>query len=208
MRSSGILLNISSLPSEFGIGGFGKEIEKFADFLKQGDCKWWQVLPMTTIGLGNSPYSGVSAFAGNFLYIDPILLRDKGYITYEQCEQLKYHGSPYAVDYGFCYEAKRKAVEWAYESIMKNDQSVLYTFADEQMSWILDYALYMTIKELNDNKAWYDWEEKYKIHDNEAVGKVFKENAVRVGYYICEQYLFQSQWMEQKERLMNRELVL
>ena len=77
MRGSGVLLNISSLPSEFGIGGFGNETVKFAEFLKLGDCKWWQVLPMTTIGLGESPYSGVSAFAGNYLYIDPIMLRDR-----------------------------------------------------------------------------------------------------------------------------------
>ena len=62
---------------------------------------------MTTIGLGESPYSGVSAFAGNYLYIDPFLLRDKGFITYEECDSLKYYGSPYVVDYEFCYYQKR-----------------------------------------------------------------------------------------------------
>ena len=34
MRKSGILMHISSLPSDYGIGTMGKEAYKFVDFLK------------------------------------------------------------------------------------------------------------------------------------------------------------------------------
>ena len=34
-RKSGILMPISSLPSDYGIGTFGKEARKFVDFLKK-----------------------------------------------------------------------------------------------------------------------------------------------------------------------------
>ncbi len=201
MRGSGVLLNISSLPSEFGIGGFGEEIVKFAEFLKRGDCKWWQVLPMTTIGLGESPYSGVSAFAGNYLYIDPFLLRDKGFITYEECDSLKYYGSPYVVDYEFCYNQKRRAVQMAYNHIMETDTDVLYTYANEQRDWLIDYAIFMSLKDLHGGKPWFEWEDKFKYHDHSAIGEFMNEYSRELGYYICEQYLFEQQWQMRKEQI-------
>lgn len=201
MRGSGVLLNISSLPSEFGIGGFGEEIVKFAEFLKRGDCKWWQVLPMTTIGLGESPYSGVSAFAGNYLYIDPFLLRDKGFITYEECDSLKYYGSPYVVDYEFCYNQKRRAVQMAYNHIMETDTDELYTYANEQRDWLIDYAIFMALKDLHGGKPWFEWEDRFKYHDHSAIGEFMNEYSRELGYYICEQYLFEQQWQMRKEQI-------
>ena len=201
MRGSGVLLNISSLPSEFGIGGFGNETVKFAEFLKLGDCKWWQVLPMTTIGLGESPYSGVSAFAGNYLYIDPIMLRDSGYLTYEECDSLKYYGSPYVVDYEFCYGQKRKAVQMAYQHILQSNTDVLYTYTNEERDWLMDYAIFMALKDYHNGKPWFEWEDKYKKRDHSALGEFMKEHSQEVDYYICEQYLFAEQWKTRKKQI-------
>ena len=36
---------ISSLPSPYGIGSFGKAAYDFADFLKAAGQKYWQILP-------------------------------------------------------------------------------------------------------------------------------------------------------------------
>ena len=44
-RASGILLHISSLPSEFGIGDLGPQAYQFVDFLKQANQTYWQMLP-------------------------------------------------------------------------------------------------------------------------------------------------------------------
>ena len=46
MRKQGILLPISSIPSEYGIGTFGKESYEFVDFLKKAGQKLWQILPL------------------------------------------------------------------------------------------------------------------------------------------------------------------
>ena len=37
MRSSGVLMHISSLPSPYGIGTMGKEARKFVDFLDKSE---------------------------------------------------------------------------------------------------------------------------------------------------------------------------
>ena len=65
MRSSGVLMHISSLPSPYGIGTMGKEARKFADFLEKSGQKYWQILPICPTSYGDSPYQSFSSFAGN-----------------------------------------------------------------------------------------------------------------------------------------------
>jgi 4-alpha-glucanotransferase len=64
-RSSGVLLHITSLPGEYGIGDLGPEAYRFVDWLEAASQQVWQILPLGPTGYGNSPYSASSAFAGN-----------------------------------------------------------------------------------------------------------------------------------------------
>ena len=97
-RSSGVLLHISSLPGEYGIGSFGKEAVEFARLLHDCGFSYWQTLPFLTIDQYNSPYASLSAFAGNPLFIDLPTLHKDGLLTREELEANKYP-KPYAVDY-------------------------------------------------------------------------------------------------------------
>ena len=47
MRKSGILMHISSLPSEFGIGKLGDSAYMFANFLRDCGVQVWQILPLS-----------------------------------------------------------------------------------------------------------------------------------------------------------------
>ena len=68
-RSAGILMHITSLPGRWGIGDLGPEAYAFADSVAKTGARYWQMLPLCPTGYGNSPYSGVSTFAGNDLLI-------------------------------------------------------------------------------------------------------------------------------------------
>ncbi|WP_418623262.1 4-alpha-glucanotransferase, partial [Waltera sp.] len=46
VRKQGILLPISSIPSAYGIGTFGKESYRFVDFLEKSGNHLWQILPL------------------------------------------------------------------------------------------------------------------------------------------------------------------
>ena len=70
MRSSGLLLHLSSLPTEYGIGTMGKEAKEFIDFLYRGGQTCWQMLPIGPTSFGDSPYQSFSTFAGNPYFID------------------------------------------------------------------------------------------------------------------------------------------
>src|ERR1700675_3619749 len=79
-RAAGILLHPSSLPSRGGIGDLGPAAHEFIEFLSRSKQHLWQVLPLGSLGYGNSPFSGISAFAGNELLISLERLADRGWL--------------------------------------------------------------------------------------------------------------------------------
>ena len=77
-RSAGVLMHITSLPSNYGIGTLGIEAYKFADFLVKAKQKNWQMLPLGPTGYGDSPYQSTSSYAGNPYMIDlDVLIAEK-----------------------------------------------------------------------------------------------------------------------------------
>src|SRR5271167_590625 len=70
-RSSGMLVHITSLPSQYGIGDLGPSAFSWVDHLQNAGQGWWQSLPLGPTGYGNSPYQSLSSFAGNALLISP-----------------------------------------------------------------------------------------------------------------------------------------
>jgi len=88
MRKAGVLLHISSLPGPFGCGTFGREAYTFADFLHAAGFRIWQVLPFNVPHRDASPYSSVSTFAQNPLFIDPATLCEEGLLTRAELETL------------------------------------------------------------------------------------------------------------------------
>ena len=87
-RAAGILLHVTSLPGGQGSGDFGPSARRFADFLERACHRWWQMLPLNPVGPGFSPYSGVSAFAGNPLLISLDDLAEEGLLDRASLETM------------------------------------------------------------------------------------------------------------------------
>jgi 4-alpha-glucanotransferase len=114
-RTSGILMHISSLPSEYGIGDFGKEAYAFADFLEKAGQKNWQILPLGVTGFGDSPYQCFSAFAGNPYFIDLGEFIELNYLTVDEIKNEDLGDNNNYVDYGKLYVGKYKLLRIAYD---------------------------------------------------------------------------------------------
>ena len=66
-RAAGILMPITSLPSEYGIGCFSKSAYDFVDWLKEAGQSYWQILP-----LGPTSYGPVLLhFCGKSVFYQP-----------------------------------------------------------------------------------------------------------------------------------------
>ena len=108
MRSSGILMHITSLPGSYGVGTMGKQAYKFVDFLKDAGQSYWQILPLTPTGFGDSPYQSCSTFAGNPYLIDLDTLVEEGLLEQWEPEALNWGDDPKRVSFGRLYAQRGK----------------------------------------------------------------------------------------------------
>ncbi len=197
-RQMGVLMNISSLPSEFGIGCFSRDADRFIEILKDMGCSSWQVLPITMIGAGNSPYSGLSSYAGNKLYISPIELMRDGLISEQELDGFKYYGQPYSVDYNFAYENSDKYLWLAYSRIDDKLKKEIDAFAKEN-EWLKDYAVFMHIAKYNTTN-WNTWSKGLREHSEPAIKKYYEANKYDIEFYFFEQFEFFKQWKRIKDQ--------
>src|SRR3954447_14462994 len=110
-RLSGVLLHVTSLPSYGGVGDFGPAAYAFVDFLVSAKQRLWQVLPLSPTGYGSSPYSALSAFAGNPLLISLESLVEDGWLSAERIGGLAGHDGP--VDFERAMKEKLPLIEEA-----------------------------------------------------------------------------------------------
>ena len=195
-RSSGVLMSISSLPSEYGIGVFGKECVEFAARIKEMGFSYWQVLPFTPLDYGNSPYGSDSAFAGNELYISPTLMAEQGYVTPEEAETNKYHGTPYVTDYPYAREQRDKLIRLAFSRLDSKVKDEVAVFLS--MHGLFDHCLFRALKTKNGNKCFWEWESG---RDHAEAISLVPELEEEILYHGFVQYLFYTQWNETKQKI-------
>lgn len=198
MRSSGILMHISSLPSPYGIGTLGEEAYLFVDFLKQAKQAYWQILPINQTSFGDSPYQSFSGFAGNPYFIDLNFLCKNGYLEDGVCDLYDWGDNEAQVDYGTMYQSRYEVLHIAFENFIEHIPLDFEDFCDGQKNWLEDYALFMALKEAHDGKSWVEWEEPLKKRDEEAIKKAKKDYASDMLFWKMTQYFFFQQWNQLK----------
>lgn len=196
-RGSGILLHITSLPSEFGVGDLGPWAERFADFLAQSKQAVWQILPIgpTTGAIGNSPYSSFSAFAGNYLLISPERLVEEGFLHESDIAPYRLPMEARA-DYHAAERNKqsmlRKAFSY-YKERLPTDAHFA-AFRKAQRYWLEDYALFMTLKAQYGGAIWNTWPENYRDRNREALDAFSISHSDALLYEMFVQWIFFRQW--------------
>ncbi|MGA2276819.1 MAG: 4-alpha-glucanotransferase [Terracidiphilus sp.] len=206
LRSSGVLLHISSLPSSGGIGDLGPAAHEFVAFLAEAKQHVWQVLPLCPTGYGNSPYAGTSAFAGNPLLISLEFLAEWGWIAPERLigqagrsgavnfEEIEWRKAThlYEAAGNFLDRAQREpklALQWTqYEK-----------FCSAESVWLDDYALYAELRRQFSTGAWTVWPEALRRRDPEALAHACITHARRVAEEKVLQFAFSLQWKQLRD---------
>ncbi len=197
MRKSGILMHISSLPSDYGIGTMGKEAYRFIDFLKNSNQKYWQVLPVNPTSYGDSPYQSPSAFAGNPYFIDPDILIEKGLLKKHEVDNYFFGADERCVNYELLFQNRYPMLRTAYSRFEKNED--FYSFCNENSLWLDEFALFMSMKEENHYRSWIYWEEAYKNHDVDTINEAKKRLSHTIDFYKFLQYEFFLEWSDMKK---------
>ncbi len=199
-RRSGLLLHPTSLPCRFGIGDWGSNAYQFVDFLNGAMQTYWQMLPLSPTGYGDSPYQAVSAFAGNPMLISPEKLAEQGWLSADI-----YHSIPnfptYHVDFGWIIHHKTDLLKRAFANFQKHndDKSAFAAFCKQEAHWLDDYALFASLKEQFELRPWYEWGDAIKRREPSAMSEWREKLAEDIERHQFWQWLFFTQLGELKQ---------
>ncbi len=200
IRSSGVLLHPTSLPSPFGIGDLGPSAYAWVDALVKTRQTWWQILPLGPTGYGDSPYQCFSAFAGNPYLISPQLLVEEGLLDPGDCDNGGFPAN--IVLYGPVIQFKNYLLEKAWQRFQAGRAGSLRTafesFCAEESAWLEDYALFMAIKDRHQQRSWLEWDTAARMREPTYLQNVRAESQGAIGLHRFRQFLFYRQWRKLK----------
>jgi 4-alpha-glucanotransferase len=201
-RSSGILLHPTALPGPFGSGDFGTASFQFVDWLSKAGQTLWQMLPLSEVGSGNSPYMSSSAFAGSLLLIDLGELAKQGWLTDDDLQPLAGFNAE-RVDYGlvkpYRIERLRLASDRFFAKGNKKNRADYAEFCKQEASWLDDYALFMTIGEHQQWKEWSAWPQPLASRNPKSLAAFEKSHLEEIGFWKFCQWNFSRQWFALKK---------
>ncbi len=192
MKQVGILLPLFALPNQYGIGSLGKQAFRFIDFLSDAKQDYWQILPTNPTTYGDSPYQSFSSHAQNPYFIDLSLLVEEHLLTRRELKEAKLENSSW-INYGDIFYKKMSLLKKTYIRRTPYQKAFAY-FKAKQRHWLLDYALFMVLKEKNQYKTWNTWSDEFKYRDPQALKKFYLDNKDEVETYMFLQFLYFRQW--------------
>lgn len=186
-RGAGILLPVFSLPSAYGIGTLGKEAYRFIDFLERAGQKFWQILPMSPTGYGDSPYQSVSAFAGNPYMID--LDDAASFLGLSNASFERLSKAPKEkIDYFLQYEEKHRVLRELYlASPMLHENRDYLNFLESEREWLDNFCFFMAFKKKFGYTIWQSWP---------AYPTIDKNDEEEIDFWRFVQFLFFKQYRE------------
>jgi len=200
-RSSGILFHPTSLPGRFGIGDLGDQAYRFADFLVDSGQSVWQVLPLGPTGYGDSPYACYSAFAGNTLLISPEKLFEVGLLSITELDEIPSLPTE-RIDFAQVHKAKELFLDQAFVRYQRTTdtelRSAFETFAEENASWLDDYALFRALKSAHGGVSWHEWESELVRREHAALARARVDLHGQIEAHKFFQFLFFRQWFALK----------
>ena len=198
-RSAGLLLHITSLPGPYGIGDLGPEAERFLDWAAAAGQGIWQILPVHPTGGNDSPYGGVSAFAGNPLLISPRRLVEDGLLSEgAQAEGPRFDSD--RVDFARVRRWKEDLLlreSWSQfqrQGACAREELEAFRAAPPQAPWLEDWILFAALKERLGGRPWPLWPDGLAAREPKAIAAARRNLAGEILFHAYVQFLFARQW--------------
>jgi 4-alpha-glucanotransferase len=205
-RSSGLLLHVSSLPTAWGIGDFGPSAVAWIDRLADAGQAWWQFLPLSPPGRGNSPYEPFSTFALNELFLSPEWLCEDGLLppTGLPAPQVATN----RVDYPAVNELKHALLAQAQANFRQAAPGELgqefEQFCQAEAGWLDDYALFRALRLDQSDREFHAWPPALMRHEPLALAEASKRLSELVERFRLGQFLAHRQLRRLREHARSR----
>ena len=188
-KRAGVLFPLFTAHSKksFGIGDLG-DLKLIVDWAKSSAISIIQLLPMNEVGPLFCPYDALSSFALEPAYIclnDFPSLRDKRFQSSSN--------DNFYVD----YELKKEKLSLLWDVYLLQDLSEEFAFEDfqrENAYWLQDFVLFKVLKDAYQGKPWYEWEDKFKCRNSEALQDFYQDNIEKVTFQMWLQWVIFKQF--------------
>ncbi len=199
-RRAGVLAPLFSIYSENSTGiGDIYDIKLLVDWCKKCGLSIIQLLPLNDTGYKFTPYDCISTFALDPVYINLYKLKIPDINKF--MPQINAIKEKYKIGERINYNIKREKLKILWE-IFKSQKEINEEYEDyveENNLWLDDYAIFMVLKEQNDEKSWEEWQDIYKKKDGEKIERFQKKNFDRINYFRWIQWQIFLQFKEVKE---------
>lgn len=207
-RLSGVLLHVTSLPSYGGVGDFGPAAYGFVNFLAASKQRLWQVLPLSPTGYGSSPYSALSAFAGNPILISLEKLAEAGWIAWDRIGGLPGHDGP--ADFEAASRLKLPLIEEAAANFVdhasEEQRAAFQKFCQDNSYWLTDYAMFNALRQRYEYASWIEWPKEFAQREHDTMTAVLTEHGRELVIEQAIQYFFSEQWSALRKYACDRSI--
>jgi 4-alpha-glucanotransferase len=199
-KRAGVLVPLFSVYSKnsAGLADFS-DLKLIIDWAKNTGNSIIQLLPMNEVGSLFCPYDSISSFA-----LEPVYAS----IPSSRTQNLKqaFSAPKQYVDYSVKVE-KIKILHEIFLSVPEVNIDV-ERFKEENSYWLSDFSLYKVLKDFHKGAAWWEWEDRYKNRDKQALENFGKEYEKEIHFQIWVQWFIFTQFKDVKEYAMSKKVLL
>ena len=203
-RSAGILCHPTCIYTEYGIGDLGPNLYDFIDNLENINHHYWQVLPLGPTGYLDSPYQGLSAFAGNPLLISPEKMMncklidqldieyclksvDNGKLDIQNPKHWRFSAK---IDFGRTICFKNNLFSKAFMKFQSESDTIFADLNNEfkkfcinEKYWLDDYTLFISLKVENNLQSWIFWSKEFANRESISIINWIKDHLDNINYH-------------------------
>jgi 4-alpha-glucanotransferase len=188
-KRAGILIPLFTVYSKdsFGIGDLG-DLKLIVDWAKSTANSIVQLLPMNEVGPLFCPYDALSSFA-----LEPAYICLKDFYSLKEKQFSPVSHDNFYVDYA----VKKEKLRLLWDVYLPQDLSAEIAFEDfqrENAYWLVDFALFKVLKDGYEGKPWYEWEERFKYRNREALREFWQENIEKITFQMWLQWILFKQF--------------
>lgn len=201
-KQVGVLVPLFSLPGEYGIGDIDS-LYKFVDKMANLNVQIIQLLPMNAVSEGEtSPYSSISSFAINPLYIS----LDRLPFVAKNIEKAIIIDK---VDYKAAYRIKFQVFNESWQGFLSKasqlQKNQFKKFKKDFKKWLEPYTIFHCLMSQN-KKAFWDWDES--VQNLIGGQEWYKENSLSVDFFAYLQWITFTQWKDLKSYAQEKKVKL
>ncbi|MCX5713183.1 MAG: 4-alpha-glucanotransferase, partial [Candidatus Omnitrophica bacterium] len=208
---AGVVIPLFSVYSKnsIGIGDFS-DLRSLIDWAHLSGNSIVQLLPMNETGAAFCPYDALSSFALEPAYLSIQDLPKAGSKSIQekirQVKELFPAGKPH-LDYRV-KKAKLSILTDIFRQGIGESGPDLERFRKENGYWLEDFALFKVLKECNQDKPWYEWDDAFKNRKEPELENFSRQHERDILFQIWVQWLIFKQFREVKDYAQEKKVFL